>query len=156
MLFLPLDYEDISETVNSAQILRCRMRQIVAGTGLGLSQTLAQRAEFYLQNFLTAVQALDGRIASTANAYILAFNAGTEDPASRPTRKLYQKLSRPVFVCPGADRIVATGSAGINLCNLSPDFALDFVRAFYRMRGGFEEVLYQIYAAGVPLPQQLR
>jgi hypothetical protein len=153
VLYSPLDCEDIGEAVESVQILRRIVIEIVRGAGPTLSRTLAQRAGFYLGNFITEVDELERRVASTADAYISAFNEGKEISPSR-ARELYQKLKRPVFST--KNRIVVTGSAGISLSDLNKDFALDFVRAFYRMRGGFQEIFYRIEAAGVEVPQQLR
>lgn len=154
VLYIPLEYENIGEAVNSVQILRRVTTELTRGSSLGLPRRLSERAGFYLQNFITAIDDLENRVASTADAYISSFNEGREFELQARTRMLYQKLKRPIFST--KNQLVATGEAGISLEELSCDFALAFVRAFYEMRGGFQEVVYQAQAAGVTLPQQLQ
>lgn len=155
LFYVPLDYENIGEAIESAGRLRAAVKTIVAKSDAATARAIAQRAEFFLQNFITETDELERNIGSTADAYISAYKENRELESQRETRETYQRLALKNRILSKENNIVALGGVS-SLSALGPDFALDFVRALYRLRGGFQEIFFQIERAGVNLPSQLR
>lgn len=153
MFYLPIHYEDIGEVVQSVKYLRGALNSITRGKGLRLARLLADRAADLLAEFDTAVAKIQDMVEQEVSFKIKAIEDGRLDDEVRLLGE-YRKFRRPAFST--ENRLVVQGGTRLSLLQINELATLNFVSAFFLMRGGFREIVTQIERAGVPVPDRLK